>query len=262
MATDFTKVSLGFAEFVSQLIHETFDAILDSQNYQLDKYTELEIALNTPNGMFQKNYLSEEDIKEYQLSIFGIELKANIPVTETISSTLNDIISTENIHKATQGNALTEYGLSALTEFSLSKLIELKKSKIRTLVNHSELARIMVDSGEIKVKLEMFCLNESNAVASSNTPSPKGLSRVSASTIKKSKFDIREIKFDNVHDIKVKELLDNKTQQKTLLIDKSSLMQSTSIKNSIPTLRLIANPLPSSTTTNVFSEVTIKFRTT
>ena len=71
MATDFSKISLGFAEFVSQLMYETFDAILDSQNYQLNKYLELESALNTPNSFFVDKYISEEEFTDFQVSFLA-----------------------------------------------------------------------------------------------------------------------------------------------------------------------------------------------
>ena len=35
-----------------------------------------------------------------------------------------------------------------------------KKIKTSLFLNHPELTRLIVDSGEIKAKLELFCLNE------------------------------------------------------------------------------------------------------
>jgi hypothetical protein len=92
MPNDFSKVSLGFAEFVSQLIHETFDAILDSQNYQLDKYNELESALNTPNSLFMNKYISKEEYIEFQISFLGFAPEKSIHLTQANIDLINSII--------------------------------------------------------------------------------------------------------------------------------------------------------------------------
>jgi len=261
MATDFSKVSLGFAEFVSQLIHETFDAILDSQNYQLDKYIELESALNTPNSLFMNKYISNEEYIEFQIALLGFTPTKNIQLTLTNIDILSSIIEKDDFEKSIKKNQLTDFGLKFLLEFCFVKLVENKKSKLRTLLNHPELARLIVDSGEIKAKLELFCLNETVEIKQT----PKSILAKEVSTkhnpvISKSKFDIKEIKLDKQYDIKVKEIIDNQTQLKTLLIDRSSISKSNNSINTIPTTRMVANPISSSTTTNIFSEVTIKFK--
>lgn len=71
---DFKEVSLGFAEFVSQLIQETFDAVLSSQNYQLEKYAELEAKMNLPNNVFAEYYITNEQIETKNWSISGLKL--------------------------------------------------------------------------------------------------------------------------------------------------------------------------------------------
>lgn len=261
MTTDFSKVSLGFAEFVSQLIHETFDAILDSQNYQLDKYIELESALNTPNSLFMDKYISKEEYIDFQIAFLGFTPIKNIQLTQTNIDLISSVIEKDMIEKLIQKNQLTEFGLKYLMEMCLIKLVETKKSKLRTLLNHPELARLIVDSGEIKAKLEIFCLNETiETKQTSKGNLTKTVLAKNNPTISKTNFDIKEIKLDKQFDIKVKEIIDNQTQLKTLLIDRNSISKSNNSINTIPTTRMVANPIPSSTTTNIYSEVTIKFK--
>jgi hypothetical protein len=110
MATDFSKVSLGFAEFVSQLIHETFDAILDSQNYQIDRYMEIEDTLNTPNSVFRKKYISDEELNNFQNLILGFSPQKNITLTKEGIDLISSIIDSEGFAKSIKNDELTEFG--------------------------------------------------------------------------------------------------------------------------------------------------------
>ena len=65
------EVSLGFAEFVSQLIQETFEAILSSQNYQLERYAELQGRLNLPNEAYRTAYNIDDKVGERVQQYFG-----------------------------------------------------------------------------------------------------------------------------------------------------------------------------------------------
>jgi hypothetical protein len=148
-----------------------------------------------------------------------------------------------------------------LKEYCLNKQIESKKSKLRTLLNHPELARISIESGEIKAKLELFCLKEDKtAPVLTEVKAIKKTELIEPieQNVLRSNFDVKDIQIGKSVDLRVRELFDKQTQLKTLLIDKNSMSNISS--NSIPAVRLVANPISTSTTTNLFSEISIKFR--
>jgi len=262
MDNEFSKVSLGFAEFVSQLIHETFDAILESQNYQIDKYLELEEALNTTSTqVFRNKYVSDQELEDFTINTYGFVPKTKMAYNGNELILLKSIVPETEQKQSFLKNQLTEYGLAWLVQYTVEKLMEFKKAKLRIFVERPELARLMVDSGEIKAKLELFCLNETKVDTLSNPVKAKIAepTKTGAATqsIAKTSFSIKDIKMTN--GLNVKELVDPVTNLKTILIDKSTLRNTTSMAT-IPSARLIANPVNTTQTSNLYSEVTIKFR--
>lgn len=263
----FSKVSLGFAEFVSQLIHETFDAILDSQNYQIDKYLGLEKALNTSNTEFEKKYLSPEEIKEHIQTEVGFDLKPNMALTDEQIGTLSFILS-EIESKEVMKSRLNKIQYDEIYKHLVNVLINTKKSKLQMFVERPELARLFVDSGEIKAKLNLFCLNEevkqtANPVikTTSNTKIKKETTLISDSVsfeVKKLDFSKLEI-LGKIPTINAKEVIDKETGLKTILIDKESI-KNKEVDFNIPTTRIVANPINSSSSSSISSEVIIKFR--
>ncbi len=260
MATDFSKVSLGFAEFVSQLIHETFDAILDSQNYQLDRYQEFEKALNTSNALFRQNYITDQEFADFQISLLGFVPAPNQQADAATISLLNGLTAAPSADPALAAGKLTLTGVNLLNDHSLNKLVDARKSKLQALLNNPGMARLIVDSGEIKSKLELFCLNETAIATVPVTLREAKVPPQTEPAISKTKFDIAEIKVGG-NGMKVRELVDKETQVRTILIDKKSIPKANNTINTISTARLVANPLSASSTTNLYSEVTIKFRT-
>lgn len=267
MENDFSKVSLGFAEFVSQLIHETFDAILDSQNYQIDKYLGLEKALNTANIEFEKKYLSPEEIKEHILDEVGFELKANMILTDEQIGTLSYILS-EIESKEVIKSKLNKIQYDEIYKHLVEVLINTKKSKLQMFVERPELARLFVDSGEIKAKLNLFCLNEEiqpiSKPVSKATTNPK-LKKETIPISEKISFEVKKLDFSKIQilgkttTVMAKEVIDKETGLKTILIDKESI-KNKEINFNIPTTRIVANPINSSSSSTISSEVTIKFR--
>lgn len=271
MSTNFEKVNLGFAEFVSQLIHETFDAILDSQNYQLVKYKELETSLNISDDVFRSLYITNDEIVDYQISNFGSELKVGSNETEDIKQLIPQIMGDEKYTDYVGNKKLTAKGVSLLNDYCAGKLVEAKKQQLHALINHSELARLTVDSGEIIAKLELSCLNETIVDDTSNAKTTKSvpIDKTKEVVADKSKVTIRPLKvsdilIDKASGIHAKEVVDEETGTKTILIDRKSVLASGILKSDIPTARIVAKPATStstSTSTNLFSQVTIKFKT-
>ena len=98
---DFKEVSLGFAEFVSQLIQETFEAILSSQNYQLEKYLEIESKLNLPNEKFIEEFITVEQIDNKEILFFGFELVKQMKIDDGLKEFIIKEFgeSTKIVHK-------------------------------------------------------------------------------------------------------------------------------------------------------------------
>ena len=270
MTTDYSKVSLGFAEFLSQLIHETFDAILDAQNYQADKYLGLEKALSIAADDFRNKYLSEDEVNEYFIGVLGFRPEINMLLSDSQISAINSLLVKNDVKEIVK-NKLTAQQYQLVTGYLLESLVSERKMKIRMFVERPELARIFVDSGEIKAKLNLSFLNE-DVKASAHTRQTDSRrvmdieSKSQASVVTEGKsFQIREIDFGKINlpgkfsNISIKEILDKETGVKTILINKDSLKEREADFN-IPTTRIIANPV-TGTSSAISSEVTIKFRT-
>lgn len=267
MENDFSKVSLGFAEFVAQLVHETFDAILDAQSYQIDKYLGFEKALNTPNSEFAAKYLTTEEINEYMLAELGFELKDYTALTKDQIVILSEILK-KTASGETEKSDLTKAQFDLVYNEILGKLINERKSKIQMFVERPELARLFVDSGEIKAKLNLSCLNEEVKSASTQTSTARKstkTARASVPVAEKVSFEVKKLDFSRtqlsskIAGIKATEITDKETGLKTILIDKESL-KNKDVSLNIPTTRIIANPISSTNTTTISSEVIIKFR--
>ncbi len=267
MENNFSIVSLGFAEFVSQLIHETFDAILDSQNYQIDKYLELEKALNTSNSEFAKKYLTISEINEYITDKIGFELIVNMILGDKEIVTLSNILSSIESNEVVKSK-LIQFQYDLIYYHLLEILINEKKSKIRMFVERPELARLFVDSGEIKAKLNLYCLNEEIQTSSKESSEPTTMSRLkeeSSPINEKVSFEVKKLDFSKISlvgkrtDVKASEIMDKTTGLKTILIDKESV-KGNEINFNIPSARIIANPIHSNSSSAISSEVIIKFR--
>lgn len=267
MINDFSKVSLGFAEFVSQLIHETFDAILDSQNYQIDKYLGLEKALNTSNTEFADKYLSVEEINEHVIYEVGFELKNNTILTSEQIVILSNILAKIESNEIVKSK-LTKVQFELIYNYLLEILINDKKSKIQMFVERPELARLFVDSGEIKAKLNLSFLNEeikpiANSVNDKITNAK--LKKVTKPINDKISFEVKKLDFSKIQilgkstNLVAREIIDIETGLKTILIDKESI-KSKELNFNIPTTRIIASPINSTSPVTISSEVTIKFR--
>ena len=155
-------------------------------------------------------------------------------------------------------------------------LVEERKSLIDSLLNKTELARLVVDSGEIKAKLELSNLHDSTngddgindagkRVAKGTTPikanipdkttiPPKG-------TIGNTDTNLPEGMSDLIGKIPIKEFIDPNTNFKTLIVDKKSIPERLGVKASIPDVRVVARPVKMTTNSNLYSEVVIKFKT-
>jgi hypothetical protein len=258
MESSYSKINLGFAEFVSQIIKETFDAILDAQNHQIDKFAELNKALQLTEFQFQERYISDTDlIDEYNASL-GFIPALNYKLNENQIKLISLILSPQDLKIAIEKTNITQHGADILRSNSLQKISAEKKSKLRLLVDRPELSRLIVESGEIKAKLELFCLNNFKGMQPIDTNKFTAKTNTKSTHIENSSFSIRDVQMDNGK--KFKEIYDKNSQTTTLLIDKNTILNKENTLEVPPHARLIASPVTSSTSTSLFSEVTIKFK--
>lgn len=259
----YNKVGLGFAEFVSQLIHETFDAILDSQNYQLEKYLELERALSISIQEFKTLYLNEEEIENYINQKLGFGLLRKMQISAKQADVLNNILKDlDETQNAKNKLSNTEYEL--IYDYFLKLLVEEKRVKIRMIVQRPELARLIVEGGEIKSKLDLTVFNqeiiEEEKVEKINTsknsfenPKINSLEKEGKEKLNSSFISLKD---KNRPGITMVEETINGNQ--FIFIDKEIMNTNQSIE--IPTTRIIATPVSSNNSTAISSEVIIKFR--
>lgn len=271
MNSDFSKVSLGFSEFVSQLIHETFDAILDSQFYQIEKISEIKRMLEVPNNEFRIKFILDSEFNVFQENLLGFKPKLGLKLTEVQLLNLKELLNESEMNLISNESRLTNLGLEISTKYCEEKIVQLKKSKIILFLNQSEMSRISIDSGEIRTKLDLSFLNENiynNIQEDSNNKKKSKLNLEVEENIKSknTSFEINELDFSriksslNFSHVKAKEVIDKESGLETILIDKESLINK-EVNFNIPTTRIVASPISSSLITNVFSEITIKFKT-
>lgn len=240
----FSEVGLGFAEFVSQLLNETFDSVLTAQNYQLEKYVELENARNLSQERFFALYLDNSVLLERALDIFGLPIKVKMAVESTVLAAMEDIFedTTNMINKG----QLTQDGYLAIQAFLLENVVNERKSMLDALLNKMEAARLVIDSGEIRAKLEFSNLHEATTTTD---------------TGRKSRARQPQNIPGRIKNIDIKEYIDPTTKQKTLIVDKTTIPDGIDVKTIIPDVRVIARPVKMTTNSNLFSEVVIKFKT-
>lgn len=256
---DFKEVSLGFAEFVSELIQETFDAILSSQNYQLERYAELESKLNLPNEIFVENFVSDKEIEAKKYEYFGFEIKKQMLVDDSFRNFLFD--NFESNKNLIFNNKLTNAGFDVITEFIANLLVDEQKAILNTLINKSKISNVVVDSGEITAKLELTNLYTGLDTASSaSIPLPKVLP--ASIDINKKKLLKNGLSLPSYKDkIDVIEFVDEKTDQTTVLIDKGTVDNINDSNFEIPNVRLSVRPVKLTESSNLYSEIKINFKT-
>ena len=252
---DFKEVSLGFAEFVSQLIQETFEAILSSQNYQLEKYLEIESKLNLPNEKFIKEFINVEQIDNKEVLFFGFKLVKQMKIDDNLKEFI--IKEFGELTNIVYKSKLTVNGYTEIRKFITNLIITEQKDILNHLLNKSNATSLVVDSGEINAKLEL-----SNLYSNDNTSvnQPKKELKSKKIDLRKSKYSDNRIVRENIlKPIKITNVFDEKTKISTIFIDKKDIENSNNF--SISALRLIAKPVKMSSSSNLFTEIKINFKT-
>lgn len=293
------EVSLGFAEFVSQLIQETFEAVLSSQNYQLERYAELQGRLNLPNEAYRTAYHIDDKVGERVQQYFGFQLDRGAPVDQALNDFLVDNFDDISTF-IDANNILTPVGYEAVEEFIINLIITEEKAILNTLINQSDVSKLVVDSGEITAKLElssMFIDDQTGVDGGAATTKnlEAGKESITKGTLDKNPKITTKPKLPNLdkgdkegpdsiketintgtldpglvnelllptynRNIKVLQFQNDQTGRNTLLIDKGEFNQINSSNVLIPNVRLSAQPTKLTTNSNLYSEIKISFKT-
>ncbi|WP_072680469.1 hypothetical protein [Arcobacter sp. LA11] len=244
----FQKVSLGFAEFVSTLLHDVFDAAIDAQNHQFEKYMELERMIKLSNEEFANLYLSQNEVLNKEEELFSSVLSKKSIITESIYEAIEDNI-TEDINLYVKNKKLTEKGFTFLKEYSLDLLIQEKKDYLSFMLNKYESSNIAIESGEIKAKIELsnMYIDNEEKIENKKILSKKLLSKKEEITLEEKTY--------------IKEYTDSDTNEKVLIINKDEIKKQDISTITIPNTRVIARPIDKNSTSNLYSEITIRFKT-
>ncbi len=247
---DFQYVSLGFAEFVGQLLTETFEATVNAQQYQLRRYAELQAAIDLPDEQFLQQYIDPQFVLAREVQIAGAPLARQMPLSSDRQALILELTEEFEDESVIFKNRLTNYGFDALRQVVDAQLVNEQKATLQALLSRLEQARLVVDSGEITAKLELHSLYQ-NTTSTNSSDGKMPLADIK----KRVAADYQTVQMTGI-----KELVDADTQQKTLLVDAAALDKQLAATADSP-LRITARPLPASTSSSVFSQVTIRFKT-
>lgn len=250
---NYKEVSLGFAEFISQLIRETFDAIVSSQSYQLEKYNELNSKLNMSNESFAEEFIDSEQIEQKIKDVFGKTFsQLEIIEDEIIDFLKSNFVDISELIIEDEGNqfSITPKGVLELQSLFSDRLVEEKKGIIRQIINGSNSVNLVVDSGRIEAKLE---LTNVYSAPPEDVKSKKALKKIK----KQTKLNAIPKIISNIKPIKIPGI---EGKNDTVIISKEDLKEAGKKDFDIPTLRITANPLKATTSSNLYSIVEINFK--
>ena len=254
--SEFERVSLGFAEFVGQLLNETFEATVEAQQHQLRRSAELEAALNLNDTLFLQTYVDQQTVLDKEMEIAGAPIARQMLLHDSVQAGILSLTEEYEEESIIYQNRLTNYGFESLREVIDEIVVEEQRARLNALISWMDVTRLVVDSGEINAKLELNTLLESSSsdsgLTSQQTPTKKRLD-IKDSTIESA--SLNELSLSQYEGVKT--YFDEKSKETTLLIDKSIV---TSPQEPLP-LRMTAKPLTTSTKSSVYSEVTIRFKT-
>ncbi len=248
-------VNLGFAEFVSLLVRETFDSIVNSQLEQIIKIEEFNAVLTSNGDSFALQFIKDDDIKSEIEQVFSTDILSNtIEYSAEEIKEITDLTSEITTADFKNGKML-DSGKSKVVKYATSRIIERKKAVIQAALMSSLIPKLQIDSGEITAKLT-FSVSQIEAARPDSAPNKRRVVRRGLSINTSNLSSISALK--NLG----KEFIDPRSKEKFILIDKNQLMANNeAIKNPLPNIRLTVRQAETATSNaNVYSEVTIKFK--
>ena len=150
-------------------------------------------------------------------------------------------------------NKLTGLGSDLINGFISDLLVRERKSILNALLNKSGVSNLVVDSGEISAKLEL-----KNLFSGENAyPVSPSLQKIEQDVLTKEKVKLPTI----AKEVDVINIKDALTGHSTVLIDKKTANDIGSSNYQIPNVRLSAQPAKLNSSSNLYSEIKINFKT-
>ncbi len=168
MADIITKpVELGFSEFVSKLISDTFEAVISSSISQEEDWSQLDELLALDIDVFTSMVVDNEMIENELIRLFPNEEGGTAIVKDTNYTkanpekqvTENPPIETLTGYKPA-GSKLTENDILEIT-LSVKKQLGEKQYEVLSKVFSKGATKVIVDAGKINAKLNFSILQES-----------------------------------------------------------------------------------------------------
>lgn len=283
MATDFNQVSLGFAEFVSKLMHETYDALLSTQDHQLERILDQEEMLRWPAEVFRERCVSDEELAEQEQRWFGMMLAERTPLTPALEEQIRALVPEDQL-KAALARPLSKAAIETIRQALTARVVDEHKGRLRARLDVQRSTRLIVDSGEIRAKLELSNLHQSEALAAPRImtrpgepsevrpaptsepvqPSePRQPARPSEVLSTPGDVTLTPATLLDVARLEapLREIIDPTTKQKILIVDRQALMNQASSSSAMPSVRIVATPARQTSSASLLSEVTIRFKT-
>jgi len=187
MADVITKpVELGFSEFVSKLIADTFEAVVSSSISQEEDWNQLDELLSMEKEVFVSQVVDDEMIKNELIRLFPDEegacaivkdakyTKANPDKEEAEMPPIETLINYKP-----KGNKLSQADVDSIRSVVRSLLGE-KKYEVLRKVFSAGATKVVVDAGKINAKLNFNILQESDGSTggSGGDPPPDNNKRI------------------------------------------------------------------------------------
>jgi len=169
-------VELGFAEFVSQLISETLQAIVTSMIQQEKKIREVENLMTLDTDIFTERVINDEIVRNEILQIFPSKEEGKSSVDEgspyvpenkeegvkenpPIFSLINYKMSEGDFKKTDIGYTITTSGYKNICNHVKVLLSAQYKSAISNIIRRG-FPRVLVDHGKINSKISISLRSE------------------------------------------------------------------------------------------------------
>lgn len=277
MAENLIPTNLGFAEFVSTLIRETFDAVNDSYAQQIVRQEQIKNQLMMDSDSFAKQFVSDEEVLGEIIFFLGNEFQVEKPfITKETVEIVNLSFGLEISKDELAKGILTQDSVKQLFLLARLKIAKQKRMLLQKTFSSGNIPNFLtIDSGEIKAKVS-FAVNrfepKEKTITEIPTPPTKKNDEIKIGGSihhKRERRDevgkSRELP-QNITEkslakpINLGETLVNEKKETFVLIDRSNL-QVKQQSNPLPDIRLTVQQADSvMSNANLVSEVTIRFK--
>jgi hypothetical protein len=246
------KVNLGMAEFIAKLIDETMEAVIDAQNTQNEQLATIRIASLQSLEEFASKNVSDTEAVSYLSNLIAPSILPAVGKIFDINlfqSKLNITFIAGDFVLNKRGYYLTQQGYDAMV-LQCKIMMSEQKHEMLKLLFRDGLPKIVIDNGEITAKVAFTAVSNSSSSTKAN------------SVLKTAAIDSKVDKLTLAPNLMDKKLLDGKTTLiKTNTTDKISKISGDKY---LPETKIIlenANQSSNSSTTSLYGEVTLRFKT-